>query len=108
MTVRNMIQQLVLYPMDAQVVDTYGSPIMYMLFHNRDKNSPIRLESKSQMDIHEELYALFENAVDTGQSDIDTLNELIERGYTLNDLLEYDESTFNWAVGVAQEYDIDF
>ena len=108
MTVRNMIQQLTMFPMDTQVVDTYGSPIMYMLYHNHDKNSPVRLEPKSEMDINEELQALFNNAVETAESDIDTLEDLIERGYTAEDLKEYNLSTYVWAESIAQEYGIDF
>ena len=108
MTVRNMIQQLIMFPMDTQVVDTYGSPIMYMLYHTRDKNSPVRLEPKSQMDINVELDAYFDSDECWSMSDLEALEDLKERGYTLEDLREYNESTYDWAVHTAHENEIDF
>ena len=108
MTVRNMIQQLINFPMDTQVVDTYGSPIMYMLYHNRDKNSPVRLESKSQMDVDSWLDDFFETKTNENDSDIDVFNELIEQGFTANDLYLYNSSTYEWAKNLAKEYEIDF
>lgn len=108
MTVRNMIQQLTMFPMDAQVVDTYGSPIMYMLYHCRDKNSPVRLEPKNQMDVNSWLDDFFEVKTNENDSDIDVLNELIEQGFTADDLCEYNPSTYEWAKNLAEEYEIDF
>ena len=105
MTVRMMIKQLMDYPMDWQVVDTEGSPIMYSVTKYDNK---VYLEPKSQMDINNELYELIETAMEIAQSDIDTLEDLIERGYTLEDLKEYSESTYEWAKNLAEEYEIDF
>lgn len=100
------------YPMDAQVVDTDGSPIMYSVYAKPNQwvsdKDVVRLEPKSQMDVNSELYALIETATEIAQSDIDTLEDLIERGYTLEDLKEYSESTYEWAKNLAQEYEIDF
>lgn len=108
MTVRNMIQQLIMFPMDAQVVDTEGSPIIYMVYHNRDKSSPVRLEPKSQIDTDEWLDDFFEVKIDENDSDIDVLNELIEQGFTAVDLCVYNPSTYEWAKNLAEEYEIDF
>lgn len=96
MTVRSMIKQLADYPMDYQVVDTDGSPIMSMFFHNRESKA-VRLEPKSQMDVESELDALFEIAQAEGWSDYETVDELVERGYTLKDLKEYRQDTYEWA-----------
>lgn len=96
MTVRSMIKQLADYPMDYQVVDTDGSPIMYMFFHNRGSKA-VRLKSKSQMDVESELDALFEIAQAEAWSDYETVDELVERGYTLKDLKEYKQDTYEWA-----------
>ena len=102
MTVKMMIQQLLNYPMDAQVLDTYGSPIMYMLYHSRE-NDDVRLEPKSQMDVNAELDAFFDAALDSGMSDQDTYDELMERGYTLGDLKDYREDTYKWALKIKEE-----
>ena len=104
MTVRNMIEQLVKYDMDVQVVDTYGSPIMWMVYARPNKwtnptnKDVVRLEPKSQMDINEELHATFEHYIDEGISDIDAIDELKERGFTLDDLKSYSEDTYKWAI----------
>lgn len=106
MTVRSMIKLLSDYPMDYQVVDTNGSPIMYMLFHDRESKA-VRLEPKSQMDINEELDALFDNALEESLGDKETLDELLERGYTLEDLKEYKEDTYNWALSAIADYEVE-
>ena len=108
MTVRRMIKQLIDYPMDAQVVDTWGDPIMFMLYHNHDKNSPIRLEPKNQTDIVSWLDDFFEVKTNENDSDIDVLNELIEQGFTADDLRDYNPSTYEWAKSLAKEYEIKF
>ena len=102
MTVRSMIKQLADYPMDYQVVDTDGSPIMFMFFHNRGIKA-VRLEPKSQMDVESELDALFEIAHEEGWSDYETVDELVERGYTLEDLKEYRQDTYLWAKKYGME-----
>lgn len=106
MTVRMMIKQLLNYPMDSQVLDTDGSPIMYMCFHSRE-NDDIRLEPKSQMDVDAELDAMFQNATECGDTDRDTYDELIERGFTLRDLKDYNYDTYQWALQIAKEYEED-
>ena len=51
MTIRMLIKELLIYPnLDAQVVDTDGSPIMYTLYHSARESDNVRLEPKSQMD----------------------------------------------------------
>lgn len=92
MTARAMIKALLDMPMDDQVVDTNGSPIMYMTYH--DKN--IFLEPKSQMDINAELDAFIEYSVKTGMSDYEAVDELKEKGYTLEDFKEY--GNYDWAI----------
>ena len=96
MTVREMIRQLVRYPMESQVVDTDGSPIMFMVFHNRE-NDAVRLEPKSQIDIDSWLNDFFEQATEENESDRDACEELKEQGFTLDDLREYREDTYEWA-----------
>lgn len=102
MTVRTMIKQLLNYPMDSQVVDTDGSPIMYMLFHDR-KSEAVRLEPKSQMDIDAELDDLFDTAREEAWGDYETYDELIDRGYTLRDLKDYKYDTYKWALQIAAD-----
>jgi len=102
MTVRNIIKQLLNYPMDAQVLNTNGSPIMYMLFNSRE-NDDVRLEAKEDMDVDAELEALFENAIECGDTDYDTFDELCERGYTLKDLKNYNQSNYEWALRMNKE-----
>lgn len=102
MTVRMMIRQLLDYPMDSQVVDTNGSPIMYMLFNSREDDS-VRLEPKDQMNVDAELEVLFQTATEEAWSDYETYDELIERGYTLRDLKDYRNDTYLWAKKIAEE-----
>lgn len=102
MTVRRLIKQLLDYPMDSQVLDSDGSPIMFMLFHSRE-NDDVRLESKSQMDVDAELEALFNTAREEAWGDYETYDELIEMGFTLEDLKDYREDTYEWAKRIAEE-----
>jgi tRNA splicing endonuclease len=102
MTVRMLIKQLLDYPMDYQVLDTDGSPIMYMIHDERKKG--VRLEPKSQMDVDAELEALFEKATEESWGDYETYEELLERGYTLRDLKDYKIDTYLWAKQIADEF----
>lgn len=103
MTVRRLIKQLLEYPnLDVQVVDTEGSPIMFIVYHGKE-NDNIRLEPKSQMDIDEELNALFETATEEAWGDYETVDELVESGYTLEDLKNYREDTYEWAKRYGME-----
>ncbi len=104
MTIRMLIKELLIYPnLDAQVVDTDGSPIMYTQYHSARESDNVRLEPKSQMDTYEELDALFANALEEGRGDRDVLDELFERGYTLDDLKDYREDTYQWALNILKE-----
>ena len=97
MTVREMIKQLVMYPMDSQVLDTDGSPIMCMVFHNRETND-VRLEPKSQIDVDEWLDDFFRNAMECNQSDNDVAQELKDAGFTIDDLRNYKRDIYEWAM----------
>ena len=97
MTVREMIRQLVMYPMDSQVLDTEGSPIMYMQFHSRE-NDDVRLEPKSQIDLHSWLDDFFEQAKEENMNDIAACEELQKYGITIDDLHEYSEEVYKWAM----------
>lgn len=101
MTVRMLIHQLLDYPMNYQVIDTAGEPIMYVLHAYDDK--AVRLEPKSQMDVDAELRAFFDAAEEEAWGDHETYNELIERGFTLEDLKAYREDTYEWAKRIAEE-----
>ena len=92
MTAREMIKALLDMPMNEQVVDTNGSPIMYMFYH--DKN--IFLTPRSQVDINAELDAFIEYSIETGMSDYEAMEELKEKGYTLEDFKEY--GNYDWAI----------
>ena len=104
MTVGEMIRQLTRYSMETQVVDTDGSPIMWMFYarpsHQVDVNQGgvVKLEPKSHIDIDEELETTFTHYIDDGYSDIDAIEELKERGFTLDDLKAYREDTYEWAI----------
>lgn len=104
MTVRKMIQQLVMYPMDSQVVDTNGSPIMFMRFHSWEDES-VCLEPKSQIDVNEWLNDFFQDAEEGLMTDIDALDELIEQGYSLEDLRNYRGDTYEWAKRIVDKYE---
>lgn len=99
MIVKELIKQLMDYPMDAQVVLDDNDPIMYCVYARNAwmNKEAVRLEPKSQMDINTELDAYFEQAVDSGMSDYDTWEDLKERGYTLDDLKNYREDSYEWA-----------
>lgn len=44
-----------------------------------------------------ELDALFKTATEEAWGDYETVDELVERGYTLEDLKNYREDTYEWA-----------
>lgn len=112
MTVQMLIKTLIDYPMDAQVVDTDGSPIMYSVYAKPNQwvsyKDVVRLEPKSQMDINVELDAYFDSDECWSMTDFETLEDLKERGYTLEDLAKYNTSTYEWAIRTAQENEFDF
>jgi hypothetical protein len=55
------------------------------------------------MDITAELDAFQNHMLETGMSDRDALDELFEKGYTLEDLKEYRQDTYEWALGILNE-----
>ena len=48
---------------------------------------------------------MFQNATECGDTDKDTYDELIERGFTLRDLKDYKYDTYQWALQLAKEYE---
>lgn len=102
MTVARLIKQLTDYPMDAQVCDTDGSPILWMC--NRNEGNKVYLEAIADTDIDEELDAFHEEMIECGMSDNDAAQELQDRGFTLDDLRNYSEATYEW----AKQTDIDW
>lgn len=99
MTVKMLIHQLLDYPMDTQVVDTDGSPIMYSVYAPNKwtaNREIVRLEPKSQIDINEWLYDYIQQAIDSGMSDQDFVDELKEQGFTLEDIRSYREDTYQF------------
>ena len=102
MTIRRLIKQLMDCPMDAQVLDSGGSPIIYMVFNSRE-NDDVRLEAKEDMDVETELDELFKSAMECGESDDDTFDELCDLGYTLRDLENYNYSAYEWALKINNQ-----
>lgn len=94
MTVRRMIEELVKYPMDYQVVDTEGSSIMYI----RYGVNAVLLEPKTQINKKGWLEDFLQEAMDSGASDDDVAQELKEQGFTIDDLKEYREDVYEWAM----------
>ena len=95
MTVREMIKNLVSYPMDWQVVDTDGSPIMFMCCK---RDGQVGLEPKSQLDVESWLDEFFEQAKADNMSDNDAAQELKDQGFTINDLYDYRQDVYEWAI----------
>lgn len=99
MIVRELIKQLMDYPMDAQVIFSDNDPVMYSVYARNawmDKEA-VRLEPKSQICIDSWLDDYFEQAIDSGMSDYDTWEELKKQGFTLDDMRKYKEDTYEWA-----------
>lgn len=103
MTVREMIRQLIMYPMDSQVVDTQGSPIMYMRFYSRE-NDNVRLEPMSQIDKSEWLNDFFDHIDAGSMSDLDVCQELKDQGFTLEDLRNYRQDTYEYAINTGFDW----
>jgi hypothetical protein len=97
-----LVKQLMNYDMDAQVVDTFGSPIMYSVYAHPNKfvtaTDCVRLEPKSQIDKEEWLRDFFIDAVNSCMSDRDVCDELKEQGWTLEDMKDYRQDTYEWAL----------
>ena len=108
MTVRDMISQLVLYDMDAQVVDSFGDPIMYMAYAKPNKfvtsKNCVRLEPKSQVDRDEWLTDFINEAMDSDMSDYDSCLELKDQGWTLEDLREYSQDVYEFAINSGVDW----
>lgn len=99
MTVKMLIHQLLDYPMDAQVVDTVFSPIMYSLYdhiHDNEGRETVRLEPKSQIDINEWLDDYIKRVTDMGLSDQDLVQDIKDMGFTLEDIKDYREDTYEF------------
>lgn len=99
MIVRELIKQLMDYPMDAQVVLDDNDPVMYCVYARNAwmNKEAVRLEPKSQMDINTELDAFIEQAIEDNYDDREGIYELQEMGYTLEDLKNYSEDFYEWA-----------
>lgn len=98
MTVRELIKELLIYPMlEAQVCDSSGSPIMCTKYLGRENND-IALIPKSEINIEASLDDFFEQMIDEGYSDWDVAEMLQVKGYTLDDLKNYRQDTYEWAV----------
>lgn len=106
MTVRDMIRELIMYPMDYQVVDTDGSPIMYMLFHD-PHSKKVRLEPKAQIDVDSWLEDYFNECMETAPTDIDAVTELLDAGFDLDDVRDYSEDSYEWMKRVIEENEIE-
>jgi len=102
MTVKEMIKQLKRYPTYYQVVDTEGSPIMYMVC--RCANA-VTLEPKTQIDKKSWLDDFLQEALNSTMSDDDVAQELKDQGFTLDDLKEYRQDTYEWAKQYWKESD---
>lgn len=101
MTVKNLIKQLLEYPMDYKVVDTADSPIMYMVdIHDRNA---VRLEPKNQMDVANELEARIRYYELNGYDEVYALDDILKDDYTLDDF-EYDKVRYEWAKRIAEEH----
>lgn len=95
MTVKMLIEQLLQYPMTDQVCDTEGDIIMYAVGKRDNK---VYLEPKGQIDLTSELDAFFEQAEEYNMSDNDAAQELKDRGFTINDLYDYRQDVYEWAI----------
>lgn len=99
MTVKEMVRELLTYPQDMKVVDTWGVPIMYSV----NKGDAIYFEPKDQIDLDQYLDGYFSTVLEYNMSDADTVLELNEMGITLTDLKNYKEDTYNWAIKTIEE-----
>ena len=88
MTVKKLIEQLQAMPQDLQVKDTYGSPIYWMAKKPKGavpNGKGVYLEPISEMDIENELDALFEVYEAHQIEEYDIFLDLGDRGFTLED-----------------------
>lgn len=105
MTVEMMIQELSSYPKDLQVCDTNGSPILWT--SPRENKGIVLFESIADTDLKTELKAFIEHLEDDNLNDADALQEVVDNGYTLEDLRRYDFGFYKWAVRASKEYAIE-
>ena len=97
MTVRDLIKQLLDMPMQSQVVDTNGDPIIYAVM-KWDQNRNVFLEPKSQIDVYEYLDTWYSETENSSENDIDLISDLLDQGITLDDIKDYNEGVYRWAM----------
>lgn len=56
-----------------------------------------------EINIKEALDRFIEEMIESSMSDHDALDELFDRGFTLKDLKEYRQDTYEWALGILNE-----
>lgn len=105
MTVEMMIKELSSYPKDFQVCDTNASPILWSSL--REDKGIVLLESIADTDLETELKAFIEHLEGDNLNDADALQEVVDNGYTLEDLRKYDFGFYKWAVRTSKEYAIE-
>lgn len=104
MTIRNLIKELLTYPnLDAQILDIHGCQIMNSRYFEPRTTDDICLIPKSEINIKEALDKYNEEMIDCAMSDKDALDELFDRGFTLKDLKEYRQDTYEWALDILNE-----
>ena len=74
-----------------------------MQFHSRENND-VRLEPKSQIDLHSWLDDFFEQAKEENMNDIDACEELRKYGITIDDLREYSKEVYEWAMATEVDW----
>ena len=97
MIVRELIKTLVNFPMDAQVVNENKSPIMFAGYCGRETDM-IKLKTKEDINLNGWLDDFFGCCLDGATSDYDACMELDDLGVTLEDLRNYREDTYRWAL----------
>lgn len=111
MTVERLIKQLEKYNPKAEVRlnEPYGSTALFALAligtsNNKDLANVVWIESKDDIDIKEELSARFEHACDIQMDELDFFMDLLDVGYTLEDIKNFCPDKYEYSKSFMEEH----
>lgn len=111
MTVEKLIKELENLNMpkaEVRLNDTHGSTALFALAlanpYHKELSNVVWIESKDDIDIGNELSARFENASESQIDELDFFMNLLETGFTLDDIKEYLPEKYEYSKNFMEEH----
>lgn len=111
MTVERLIKELENLNMpkaEVRLNDIHGSTALFALAlekpYHKELSNVVWIESKDDIDMENELDARFENASESQMDELDFFVDLLETGFTLDDIKEYLPEKYEYSKNFMKEH----